>query len=132
MVKAEVSIAAESVPLWNDPGSLAARPTRCRVAEQSGHHADVTGLGVIRQRALDGSHGSFSAPAVVRAEDRVGEGVGVSRPIASATHRSSGKEGQSPGGCRSINPAGPVPTVLHRGPVDGGFGGLPRPAAVSK
>ena len=39
---------------------------------------------------------------------------------------------QSPEGCRSTNPAGPVPTVLHRGPVDGGLGGLPSPAAVSK
>ena len=38
----------------------------------------------------------------------------------------------SPGGWRSTNPAGPVPTVLHRGPVDGGLGGLPSPAAVSK
>ena len=39
---------------------------------------------------------------------------------------------QSPGGCRSTNPPGPVPTVLHRGPVAGGLGGLPSPAAVSR
>ena len=38
----------------------------------------------------------------------------------------------SPGGWRSTNPAGPVPTVLQRGPVDGGLGGLPSPAAVSR
>ena len=40
--------------------------------------------------------------------------------------------GHSPGGCRATNPAGPVPTVLQRGPVGGGLGGLPSPAAVSK
>jgi hypothetical protein len=37
-----------------------------------------------------------------------------------------------PGGCRATNPAGPVPTLLQRGPVGGGLGGLPSPAAVSK
>ena len=42
------------------------------------------------------------------------------------------RRGHSPGGCRATNPAGPVPTVLQRGPVGGGLGGLPRPAAVSR
>jgi hypothetical protein len=39
---------------------------------------------------------------------------------------------QSPGGWRATNPAGPVPAVLQRGPVGGGLGGLPSPAAVSR
>lgn len=37
-----------------------------------------------------------------------------------------------PGGWRATNPVGPVPAALHRGPVAGGFGGCPCPAAVSR
>ena len=53
-VIAEVITADPDIASWNDPGNLAARPTRWRVAEQSGHHADVTGPGVAGQRAIGG------------------------------------------------------------------------------
>ena len=52
--------------------------------------------------------------------------------IERVTGRVPYRAAHSPGGWRATNPAGPVPTVLQRGPVGGGFGGLPSPAAVSK
>jgi Activator of Hsp90 ATPase homolog 1-like protein len=40
-------------------------------AEESGHDARVAGAGVIQRRALDRQRGSFHAPAVARADDRL-------------------------------------------------------------
>ena len=59
--------------------------------------------------------------------------TGRDNAIADGGRRfAGGLRRQSPGGWRATNPAGPVPAVLQRGPVAGGLGGLPSPAAVSR
>jgi hypothetical protein len=63
------------------------------------------------------------SPRLATTDDRIGMDRGTAEALG--CHH-------SPCGCRARKPAGPVPTVLQRGPVGGGLGGLPRPAAVSR
>ena len=97
---AEHRRSAASVPaLTREEVSRSARPeTRKSLKpETRGRPASSLELGpqlegVIQQRALDRRRGSFSAPVVVELKIVSVKGS-ASRPIRSATHRSSGQEG---------------------------------------
>ncbi len=102
-----------------------ARRARDGAERAEPHAARVHAPGLAARRVAGGPPRAPQARGRPRAGSLTALDARLATPAA-ADH------GQSPGGCRSTNPAGPVPTVLHRGPVDGGFGGLPRPAAVSK
>ena len=85
--------------------------------------------------AACGIAGGAPRPAQARHGARARRVTGADddlRPVVRRAQSLAAISGQRPGGWRSTNPPGPVPTVLHRGPVPGGLGGLPSPAAVSR
>ena len=70
-------------------------PSRALPLDQGrSHRTEMTAKGVLQQRVLDGRHGSFHAPTVVRADDRFHGGVGVSLAIGLATKRNSATTGR--------------------------------------
>ena len=77
-----------TAPSQCDCDRILGRRLRHRSRLRSGHRREMTGIGVIQNRAVRDPRGCFEAPAHVRPDDRFRRAVGFQIATALATNRS--------------------------------------------